>query len=160
MTTVHDDDVREVTTSVWSAVSQLDLTPSDAGAATDASAPVMAGCVHVTGAFTGAIALLCSDRLARRVAAEIFDVEGALVTLEQTQDAVGELVNMTGGNIKALLPEPSVLSLPAVAQGTEFAARVPGSRILSRVAFACAGELLVVTVHEKDDRPSARRATP
>jgi CheY-specific phosphatase CheX len=160
MTNVSDDDVREVTTSVWSTVSELDLLPSDPAAVPDAAAAVMAGCVHVTGAFTGAIALLCSDGLARRVAAGIFDVESALVTLEQTQDAIGELVNMTGGNIKALLPEPSMLSLPAVAQGMEFTARVPGSRVLSRVAFACAGELLVVTVHEKDDRPLARRGTP
>lgn len=160
MTMVQDDDVREVTTTVWAAVSGLDLAPSDPGAVPDADAAVMAGCVHVTGAFNGAVALLCSDALARRLAAEIFDVDAALVTLEQTQDAVGELVSMTGGNIKALLPERSLLSLPAVAQGTEFAACLPGGRMLTRLAFACEGELLVVSVHEKDERPLGRRGTP
>lgn len=159
MTTVRDDDIREVTTSVWSTVSELALTPCEV-ILPDARAAVMAGCVHVTGAFTGAVALLCSDGLARRVAAGIFDVDRALVTLAQTQDALGELVNMTGGNIKALLPEPSALSLPAVAQGTEFTARVPGSHLVARVGFECEGELLVVTVHEKDAETSARRGTP
>lgn len=160
MTTVRDEDIREITTTVWSAVSTLDLMPRESAAVPEASAAVLAGCVHVTGAFTGAVALLCSDALARRVAAEIFDVERALVTLEQTQDAVGELVNMTGGNLKALLPEPSALSLPAVAQGTDFAARLPGSHLVARVGFDCDGELLVVTVHEKDDEPASRPRTP
>lgn len=32
-------------------------------------------------------------------------------------DAVGELVNMIGGNVKSLMPGPSVLSLPMVAAG-------------------------------------------
>lgn len=32
-------------------------------------------------------------------------------------DAVGEVVNMVGGNIKSLMPGPSTLSLPAVAAG-------------------------------------------
>jgi hypothetical protein len=96
MTTVRDDDIREVTSTVWSTVSDLVLTPCDPTRVPDAHGHVMAACVHVSGAFTGAVALLCSDALARRVAAQIFDVDRALVTLAQTQDAVGELVNMTG----------------------------------------------------------------
>ncbi|MCW5892482.1 MAG: chemotaxis protein CheX [bacterium] len=158
MTTVRDEDICEITATVWSAVSALEPTPCPDVRLPEARTGVLAGCVQVTGAFTGAVALFCSAALARRVAAEIFDVERACVTLAQTQDAVGELVNMTGGNLKALLPEPSLLSLPAVAQGTELAARVPGSRVVARVGFDCDGEPLVVTLHEKD--AAGRRGSP
>jgi chemotaxis protein CheX len=36
---------------------------------------------------------------------------------EDVADAVGELANMIGGNIKGLMPGPSVLTLPVVASG-------------------------------------------
>jgi chemotaxis protein CheX len=62
-------------------------------------------------------------------------------------DAIGEIANMTGGNVKALLPGPSVLSLPEVAAGT--AAAVPG-RPVSRLAFAVDSSPLVVAVVEGD----------
>src|SRR3546814_11558410 len=39
------------------------------------------------------------------------------ITPEDVTDAIGELVNMIGGNVKSLMPEPSILSLPMVAAG-------------------------------------------
>ena len=32
-------------------------------------------------------------------------------------DAVGELVNIIGGSVKSLMPQPTVLSLPSVRTG-------------------------------------------
>jgi chemotaxis protein CheX len=60
-------------------------------------------------------------------------------------DAVGELVNMVGGNIKSLMPGPSVLSLPAVAAGR--AAHPTGSAEVARFDGAWAGEPVRVAVH-------------
>ena len=44
---------------------------------------------------------------------------------EDVDDALGELANVVGGNVKAVLPGPSVLGLPEV--GTAPAGRPPTS---------------------------------
>jgi chemotaxis protein CheX len=158
MTEIAVDDLRQITESIWFAIAGLAVERVDPDVVRARTGSTFAGCVHVTGAWSGAVALHCSEPLARRVAAAIFDVESGLATLGQTQDAVGELVNMTGGNVKALLPEPSRLSLPTVAQGIDFTASTPGSRLAGQVAFACEGEPLLVTVLERDESsPILRR---
>jgi chemotaxis protein CheX len=60
-------------------------------------------------------------------------------------DAVGELVNMVGGNVKSLMPGPSVLSLPAVAAGR--AAHPSGATEVARFDAVWAGEPVRVAVH-------------
>jgi hypothetical protein len=55
---------------------------------------------------------------------------------------------MIGGNLKALLPGPSNLSLPAVTDGADYAPRVPGSRVMSRAGFECWDQPFVITVME------------
>jgi chemotaxis protein CheX len=60
-------------------------------------------------------------------------------------DAVGELVNMVGGNVKSLMPGPSVLSLPAVAAGR--AVPASGALEVARYDAVWAGEPVRVSVH-------------
>ena len=74
--------------------------------------------------------------------------------LDDVRDALGELANMLGGNIKALLPAPSQISLPAVAIGSDYELSVVGTGEVARVAFTCDGQPLLVTLLQ---RPSPRR---
>ncbi len=150
-TTIAEDDVRQIAESIWSAVVGLDLQPVDAGVLRDRAGSTFAGCVHITGAWRGVVALHCSERLARTVAGVLFDMDPVDASLRETQDAVGELVNMAGGNLKALLPEPSQLSLPTVAEGSDFSVRVPGSRLVVQTAFECIGEPVLMTMLESQD---------
>lgn len=73
--------------------------------------------VFISGGWEGAVALGCSEALARKVASVMFAKTPQDMTVEEIEDAVGELANIIGGNIKALLPGPSELSLPI--QGTD-----------------------------------------
>ncbi|MEQ1565088.1 MAG: chemotaxis protein CheX [Myxococcota bacterium] len=73
------------------------------------------GLVTISGSWSGQVAFWCSPALARRVAATMFGCAEAEVPEADLCDAVGELANITGGNLKALLEPPSVLSVPAVA---------------------------------------------
>lgn len=72
------------------------------------------GSVQISGAFSGAVAVECSLDLARRAAASMFALEEAAVGRSEIRDALGEIANMIGGNVKALLPAPSRLSVPEV----------------------------------------------
>jgi chemotaxis protein CheX len=52
-----------------------------------------------------------ADRLARAL---LLKEDDEPVTLEDVQDALGEVANVVGGNLKAMLPEGSSLTLPVV----------------------------------------------
>ena len=75
----------------------------------------------------------------------MFHLEEQSAGPEDLQDALGELTNMTGGNIKSLLPEPCRLSLPTVAV-TNQSFRIPGSDLVTQVAFKCNGHIFQVSL--------------
>ena len=88
----------------------------------------MSGCVQITGAWQVAVTVDCSIGLARQIAAIMFGVEVSETMPDQVSDALGEFTNIIGGNIKSFFPEPSNLSLPAVAEGIDCYFRVSGAR--------------------------------
>jgi hypothetical protein len=63
----------------------------------------------------------------------------------------GELTNITGGNLKALLPEPCYLSLPAVADGSDYGLWILDSRLRTQLTFNCHDHPFQVTVLERDE---------
>ena len=67
----------------------------------------------------------------------MFGAEPGDLSDDEVSDALGELTNMVGGNIKSLLPAPSQLSLPSVAAGESCTVRVPGAVRISRSALLC-----------------------
>ena len=71
--------------------------------------------VEVTGPWRGAVVLTCGRTTAEELSRTLLD--GPVdepVGYEDMADAMGELANVVGGNIKALLPAPSLLGLPDV----------------------------------------------
>jgi chemotaxis protein CheX len=105
----------------------------------------LVGLVRIGGAWQGTVSVACGRELAVRIATAMLGREPRGEA--EVADAIGEIANMTGGNVKALLPGPSVLSLPEVAAA---AAAAVGGRPVSRLAFAVDSSPLVVTVVEGD----------
>jgi chemotaxis protein CheX len=70
--------------------------------------------VSVSGAWRGHIVVECSASGSRQVAAALMGMAAGDVTGDDVVDALGELANVIGGNVKSLLPAPSALSLPHV----------------------------------------------
>lgn len=106
--------------------------------------PTLDGIVTITGDWRGAVALQVPKRLAARIATVMFRLGEAAPALEDMQDAVGEITNMTGGNIKGLLPGACHLSLPAVVEGSDYRLRTPGAAVVREVVFDCEGDRGVV----------------
>ena len=69
---------------------------------------------------------------------------------EAVRNALGELTNMLGGNLKALLPGPSHLGLPTVVSGQDYAVSVPASRPVLQVNFRCHNLPLMARVVVRD----------
>jgi chemotaxis protein CheX len=142
------DDLEVITREVWT--SFLDGDPD--GLLPGGGEPGeerVTGCVHLSGAYTGSIMLQCSAPAARDAAAALFSIQPADVTQNEVVDALGELANMVGGNVKSMLPGPSALSLPAVVHGQ---LAVPGAQVVREVALSWRGESLVVSLWQQAAR--------
>jgi chemotaxis protein CheX len=140
-----EQQIATVSENIWLSVLGLSLHPSgDAVQLPDG--PTLDGIISISGDWQGAVILQMPQTLARRVASIMFSVTDDAATLEDLQDALGEITNMTGGNLKALMPGMCYLSLPAVIDGNDYRIRIPSARVLSRVLFHCDGEPAVVSL--------------
>jgi chemotaxis protein CheX len=78
--------------------------------------PCWSGAVSVTGEWHGMIAVDLAEPSARALAQGMLGLdESEDPNALDLNDAVGEMANIVGGNVKSLLPGPNDLSLPLVA---------------------------------------------
>ena len=138
-------EIEQITRAIWASLFELPL--STDGAGSSSSEPAVTACVQIVGSWQGAVMLQCPLSLATTLADQMFQA-GSAPTLEEVRDALGELTNMLGGNLKAVLPGPSQISLPTVAVGSDYDVGVPDATVLARGSFTCDGEPLLVTVFE------------
>ena len=66
---------------------------------------------------------------------------------DDVADAVGELVNMIGGNVKSLVESPSALSLPHVVTQPGTHQSWPGAKEVCRIDGTWNGEAVTVMVY-------------
>jgi chemotaxis protein CheX len=99
--------------------------------------------VEIVGPWNGSVALTCgrstAEELSRCLLAEHAP---PVLDAEDVEDALGELANVVGGNVKAVLPGPSVLGLPEVGP----ASRAGSPADTCRVDLMWRGQSLTITV--------------
>lgn len=144
-----DDDLTGLASAIWSSIMGLDTEPDPAPAGTEVTGPALTACVHITGGWQGSVAVVLPSELAGEVASAMFDVPAAELTTEEVRDAVGELANIAGGNVKGAIDEACELSLPVVAEGDRYVLALPGSRLRTSVTLAHHGRLFSIQVHER-----------
>lgn len=91
-------------------------------------------CVAITGAWSATVRIACGLDFARRVATTMFEIPAEEVSEDELRDALGEIANMTAGNLKAMIPGNSALGLPMVVCGS-FTSAIPGAFSAVEVAF-------------------------
>ena len=78
-------------------------------------AEVVSAWVDIVGPWTGSVVLTCSPATARSLTENVLmSRPPAVVDDEDVADALGELANVLGGNIKSVLPGQSRLGLPRI----------------------------------------------
>jgi chemotaxis protein CheX len=87
--------------------------------------------------------------VARELAAAMFGIEADDLGDEELVDALGEVTNMIGGNVKALVGG-NVLSLPSVTRGRDFLVAVPGSRVCASTRVESCGQTSRVLLLARD----------
>jgi chemotaxis protein CheX len=118
--------------------------------------------VDVVGPWTGTVVLTCGSDTAEELARALLREHApAELDAEDVADAMGELANVVGGNVKAVLPGPSVLGLPEV--GT--APHVASPADTCRVDALWRGRPLTISVQgtpapDADANPSHENGAP
>lgn len=146
--TCTEEDLRVIADQVWSSYLDLDgISPLVSEPGDRAAADVSAS-VSLTGAWRGHVVVTCSSAASKNAAAALLGVELDEVTIEDVTDALGELANIIGGNVKSLLPEPSALSLPHVLVEDADTARWPSVSEVCELKSTWLDEPVFVSVLE------------
>lgn len=151
---INQEQIAEIAVNVWSSFLGMTLHEVESSQCSAADGRHSASAtVHISGSWNGSVILSCSTTLARRAAAAMFEIGEGAIDDGEIADAFGELVNVIGGNLKCLLPEPSQLSLPTVSLGDAHMVTVPGAGLLKHVELDCDGDRLQIAVwRRRDDR--------
>ncbi|GAB4357543.1 MAG: hypothetical protein Kow0073_15570 [Immundisolibacter sp.] len=106
---INESDLESLTRDIWATMVGLDLV--DAVMA-DSPEPGISSQVEIHGDTEVALRIDCSMELARKVAARLFEMPEEELETELVLDAMSEMANILGGNIKGLWPGAIKLSLP------------------------------------------------
>lgn len=95
--------------------------------------------LHFSGGWTGATLLEVPPDMTRIFTSRMLSMDVPDTVDADVVDAMGELTNMVGGNLKTIMPPGVHLSLPSVVIGTAYAVKICGVRLVNRWMFT--GEL-------------------
>lgn len=150
---VSEDVLAEMVEQVW--VSYLDpegvsplVTTGDAGQPSEVHSSV-----SISGAWTGHVVYASSTAAARRAAAAFLAMEAEEVSQEDLSDVLGELANIVGGNVKAMLPSGCFLSLPQVVLAPDSATKYPNAERITGLYGRWEGEPVSISMWQsRNDR--------
>lgn len=102
--------------------------------------------VSINGSWTGHVVYASSMEAARRAAGAFLAMGPDEVSEEDLSDVLGELANIIGGNVKAMLPPGALLSLPQVVLAPEATARYPNAHRITGVYGTWDGEPVSISM--------------
>lgn len=146
-----EEEILEITETTWQSMLGLDIHLRALPAAMGPVEGYFTGKVEISGAWTGAVLLHGSRQLAEGAAAVIFPHEPAGGSEQDSLDAMYELTNIIGGNIKSFLPEPCQLSLPKVEATPDDHLQCLGMKRMSELVIDCQNQPLFVSVWQRQD---------
>jgi chemotaxis protein CheX len=153
LTEVSQDTVVEIVESIFSTMMEIDLSPSDL--ALSLTGERMTASVYLEGEWNGAVSLECNRSQACQFAGRFLSTDPPEVVDDDVRDALGELVNMIGGNVKSVLARDIRLSMPSVIDGHDYELRICGTQTRDVSAFQFFGGTFWVTVlDEQRSRPN------
>lgn len=150
--TICETELFKITDTIWQSILNLPVTAVKALDA-DQTRDVVSASVVVSGVMDTEVVLRCDRELANRIASIMFGLQTEAVTPAEANDVVAELVNMIGGNTKALLSDASVLSTPSV-WGNESTLKQAGrGKVLVAARMLSLGYQVSVVIYSAVGRP-------
>jgi CheY-specific phosphatase CheX len=101
--------------------------------------------VHISGEWNATLEVATTPAVAMLIAAEMFSLDPTSIQTADMFDALGEIANMVGGNVKGIINGELDLSLPKVESCDHPTIAIAGATI---VRMACPDGPLTVTLSE------------
>jgi chemotaxis protein CheX len=110
---VADTDLLAIAGDMWSSYLGDEPVPGVPGYVS----PELCATVSIVGGWSGVVVVGASERGAALVGSALLQLPVDELAPGDVDDALGELANIIGGNVKSVMPGPSSLSLPVVSRG-------------------------------------------
>jgi CheY-specific phosphatase CheX len=133
LTQTYEVEAQQIVVDVFSSMLRMDVERVDA--AEPLPGPVVTASVHFVGSWKGALRIECTRDQTFEFTKRLLGIEPPLAKDEDACDAFGELANMIGGNLKAVLPPTVHLSMPSVVRGEDYSLRICKAVTVCRLAF-------------------------
>ena len=122
----------EIVRNVWESVLAVALYPSET---VEQIPHGITACVQISGAWAGVVCAQFSPSLAKSSAAAMLGADADELSNDDLRDALGELANMIGGNLKSLMAGPSTLTLPWVTTGDGYLVDFPHCEMTAEITM-------------------------
>lgn len=152
---ITQEEIVVIAQSVLGTMLHIEAMPEQQLSEVSGTDATFTGCVQISGNWQGAVLVQGTSQLERILASVFFELPEADVTEADIRDAIAEITNMIGGNIKGQVPSPSYLSIPSVTVGSDFNFHLAGATVLSLAVLDCHGEPLRIVLCERTDHPDA-----
>ncbi|MDQ6992247.1 MAG: chemotaxis protein CheX [Mariprofundus sp.] len=132
-----EDEVLQITQNVWRCMLEMEVHVSSVSSKEMMEQLHSSGVVHISGAWNGSVSLVCPNTLVEKAGVIILGDAAAELGKSAIVEVLGELVNILGGNIKAILPAPSYLSQPMVVDGESYEMNLLGVECVTHLMMEC-----------------------
>lgn len=150
MMSIDVETLQQVVNDVCSGMLGLNLEPAESAVCDESDA--LSAVVRISGGWESLVQVLAPRCTARTIASTMFAMDEADLTEAEIHDAVGEIVNMVGGNLKGIVEgtreRDSILSIPCVGDadaGSPFGSQFVGVS----VGHSCEGNPLIVRLLDR-----------
>jgi chemotaxis protein CheX len=149
MAKIGSEELAGVVDEIFGSMAGVQLAPSAALIAPDRNTGYITSAVQIVGDWQAAVRLDMDLELARRVCANLMDVDANDLSPQDIRDAAGELANMTGGSVKTLCAPTCGLSLPTVVTGRDYEFSLAQGTLVQASSFRHECGALTVSIIER-----------
>ena len=143
---VKENDLAEMVEQIWLSYLDPEGVRPLIRTGDDAQPSEVHSSVSITGSWTGHVVYASSAAAARNAAAAFLAMDPAEVSQEDLSDVLGELANIVGGNVKAMLPPGALLSLQQVVLAPESATKYPNAERITGLFGRWEGEPVSISM--------------
>jgi chemotaxis protein CheX len=137
---VSADELWSIVTEVWESILGSGVVQADHAFGLDAA---LTAAVSIHGDWDGLVTFTCPEPAARDIARVMLDLDAeAALSEDDVEDALGEIANVVGGQVKSLCAGENRLGLPDVRRGMV----LPRAKPCCRVGVEWAGHVARVAV--------------
>ena len=133
LTQTYEAETQQIVVDVFTSMLKMDVERVDVPE--EHTIPVLTAAVHFVGSWKGALRIECTPDQTFEYTKRLLGVDRPSEMNEDVCDAFGELANMIGGNLKAVLPPVVQLSMPSVVRGEDYAMRICHAVTACKLAF-------------------------